>query len=234
MFLYVFIFFCGGVSGSFHLCQAIRMIREEPWWRGRSHCEHCNHILEVYDLIPIFSYLVTRGKCRYCGECIGRENLIVEILSGVLSVLLQIYYQNIYITLIFTCIYGQLITIAIVDGQTYTIPLYSILMSFLLWVFYTYWTFSYIWFQVLFSILMGFMLEAISSAMRLVMKKETLGQGDILLIIVCSLYLEIFKIPLFLIISCILGILSFLIVKKKMIPFGPCIVISFMICTILI
>lgn len=49
-----------------------------------SHCDSCRHKLGILDLIPLFSYLWLRGRCRYCGARIPFRVLIVEALSGIL------------------------------------------------------------------------------------------------------------------------------------------------------
>lgn len=45
----------------------------------RSRCLHCGHTLAWYDLIPLVSWLSTRGKCRYCRQSIGRFEPVIEI-----------------------------------------------------------------------------------------------------------------------------------------------------------
>jgi prepilin signal peptidase PulO-like enzyme (type II secretory pathway) len=54
---------------------------------GRSRCVHCKHQLEVADLIPIFSWLSTAGKCRYCKQPISRQYPVVELATAVLFVI---------------------------------------------------------------------------------------------------------------------------------------------------
>lgn len=49
-----------------------------------SQCDACQHRLSPVDLIPVFSYLWLRGRCRYCRALIPRRVLLVEILSGAL------------------------------------------------------------------------------------------------------------------------------------------------------
>jgi leader peptidase (prepilin peptidase)/N-methyltransferase len=49
-----------------------------------SHCSACNRRLAAKDLIPIFSYLWLRGRCRYCGAAIPRRILWVELGTAVL------------------------------------------------------------------------------------------------------------------------------------------------------
>lgn len=47
-------------------------------------CPHCKHKFKLVDSIPIFSYILSDGKCKYCGESIGIKSLIVEIVTGFL------------------------------------------------------------------------------------------------------------------------------------------------------
>jgi leader peptidase (prepilin peptidase)/N-methyltransferase len=46
---------------------------------GRSQCVHCGHILGWKDLIPVFSWLYLKGKCRYCGKPISWQYPVVEL-----------------------------------------------------------------------------------------------------------------------------------------------------------
>lgn len=68
--------------GSFVGVMTWRMKHHRDWVRGRSECEHCHHQLAVIDLIPVFSYISLRGKCRYCHQPIGRLALGLEVGSG--------------------------------------------------------------------------------------------------------------------------------------------------------
>ena len=52
------------------------------WYRGRSRCDSCGHTLAWYDLAPVASYFLLRGRCRYCKEKIGRRHLICELMCG--------------------------------------------------------------------------------------------------------------------------------------------------------
>jgi leader peptidase (prepilin peptidase)/N-methyltransferase len=53
--------------------------------REPSHCMHCQHRLSALDNIPLLSWLVLRGRCRYCGTRISAQYPLVELLCGVLS-----------------------------------------------------------------------------------------------------------------------------------------------------
>jgi leader peptidase (prepilin peptidase)/N-methyltransferase len=65
-YLSAIIFFVfGGMFGSFLNVVILRMPEEEKL-TGRSHCMRCKHILSSLDLVPVFSWLFLKGKCRYC------------------------------------------------------------------------------------------------------------------------------------------------------------------------
>ncbi len=54
---------------------------------GRSMCPKCKHVLGVKDLVPVFSWLSLRGKCRYCRKPISVQYPLVELLTGLLFVI---------------------------------------------------------------------------------------------------------------------------------------------------
>ena len=53
--------------------------------KGRSVCPQCGHTLGAPDLVPVFSWLFLRGRCRHCGAHIPARYLLVELLGGVLA-----------------------------------------------------------------------------------------------------------------------------------------------------
>ena len=76
-------FLLGTILGSFAKALADRSLVERSFW-GRSYCMNCKHKLSWYDLFPIISYLFLGGRCRYCGDKIGLEYLLVEVGMGIL------------------------------------------------------------------------------------------------------------------------------------------------------
>jgi len=57
-----------------------------------SHCEACQHKLAAKDLIPVFSYLRLRGRCRYCQASVPRRLFWVELATGAVFALLSWHY----------------------------------------------------------------------------------------------------------------------------------------------
>ena len=70
--------FLGAVFGSFINCTAWRVSRGEDFMHGRSRCPECGHVLGAKDLVPVFSYLFLKGKCRYCKTKIPARYVAVE------------------------------------------------------------------------------------------------------------------------------------------------------------
>jgi leader peptidase (prepilin peptidase) / N-methyltransferase len=66
-----FVVVLGLVIGSFLNVVAIRMLKQESIAFPPSHCVHCQHPLKPQDLVPVFSYLWLRGRCRYCKQGIS-------------------------------------------------------------------------------------------------------------------------------------------------------------------
>ncbi len=73
----------GAVLGSLIGCLASRTLTNKTFW-GRSYCDSCKKNLSWYDLVPIFSYLFYKGKCRRCQSGIPLDYLLVELVMAVL------------------------------------------------------------------------------------------------------------------------------------------------------
>lgn len=79
-------FIYGICIGSFLNVCICRIPEDISLVRGRSMCPSCGHTLHAADLVPILSWIVLRGKCRYCGAPISRRYPFVEFLTGVMYV----------------------------------------------------------------------------------------------------------------------------------------------------
>ncbi len=76
----------GGSLASFYHVFVSRREKNENFLWERSHCDSCHRNLKFYELIPVFSYIFLGGKCKSCGEKIGKDKLLAEILISSLSV----------------------------------------------------------------------------------------------------------------------------------------------------
>lgn len=212
------VFMIGTCFGSFISCMSHRYITHTSIL-GRSHCDYCGHTLHLLDLIPVLSYIMLKGQCRYCHHKLSKNLLIHEVTAGFLFVLfylhdgLNILYLSHICTL--TCFY----IISIIDFHLYEIPDTYLLISLLT-------SFKMIYlkellFFILFLILFVYLFYKITG-------EEGLGGGDIKMLGVCTLSLGFYQTLIILSIACFLGIIFSFINKKKMIPFGPFIAIGWL------
>jgi prepilin signal peptidase PulO-like enzyme (type II secretory pathway) len=87
-----FLFFLLGLTiGSFLNCFIYRLDKKESPLKGRSFCPHCKHKLEKEDLVPVLSFLLLGGKCRYCSRKISWQYPLLELFFGFLFVFLFNY-----------------------------------------------------------------------------------------------------------------------------------------------
>ena len=79
---YVLIFVIGTLFGSFYTLAVYRIPKKQDITHTHSYCPNCNHKLGFLDLIPVFSYIFLKGKCRYCKNKIRPRYFVLEILTG--------------------------------------------------------------------------------------------------------------------------------------------------------
>jgi leader peptidase (prepilin peptidase) / N-methyltransferase len=82
--LIVIFFFVGASIGSFINVLADRLPKDKSIVGPPSHCDSCQRRLTALDLIPVFSYIILRGRCRSCGARIPLRVLWVELGCGIL------------------------------------------------------------------------------------------------------------------------------------------------------
>lgn len=92
-----------------------------------SHCASCNQRLKPWDLVPVFSYLWLRGRCRYCGARIPLRLPIVELATGVIFALLTWHYGlglELAIALIYACLFLLIFVIDLERGLVLNVVIY--------------------------------------------------------------------------------------------------------------
>lgn len=84
VFYALVLFVFGSAAGSFFNVCIDRLPKGKSIIKPPSACDSCGKKLSVLDLIPIFSYLFLKGRCRYCGARIPLRVLLVELGTGLL------------------------------------------------------------------------------------------------------------------------------------------------------
>lgn len=69
----------GLAMGSFISALTWRTYKKKDWVKGRSQCPHCGHQLAASDLVPLFSWLALKGRCRYCKKPISWQYPAIEL-----------------------------------------------------------------------------------------------------------------------------------------------------------
>jgi len=136
--IYIIIFIIGLLFGSFTNVIIYRMPREESIVYPPSHCPNCNTRLGALDLVPVFSWLLLKGRCRYCQEKISPRYAVVEILCGLLFLGVYLRYGLTMVTIagwIFSVIllasaFTDLDQGLILDRLTYPGMVLGLLLSF--------------------------------------------------------------------------------------------------------
>ncbi len=219
----------GLVMGSFCNAWAWRIVHNERISRGRSHCPSCGHVLNALDLFPLLSWLMLKGRCRYCHAPISARYPITEAVSMVIYVTIFLRYGFTIDTIQFIILSSLLFTASLVDLDIMEIPDRMLVLASLASLLRLTHGLS-----VLPDMLIGFaavsvpLLILVLIAER-ILKRPAMGGGDIKLIAVLGLHFGALKTLLILIIACIVGLIGAAVsgrLKGSEFPFGPSIAIA--------
>lgn len=114
-------FLLGLIVGSFLNVWILRSKTGEDIILKPSHCPKCKHELRTLDLIPIFSFLLLRGKCRYCDEKISKQYFFVELITGIIFSLIYYYFGFTINTLLYCLISAVLVAVFVFDLKYFLI-----------------------------------------------------------------------------------------------------------------
>ncbi len=233
----ILIFLYGLLIGSFLNVCIYRIPREESIVFPSSHCPNCGTSLKWYNLVPVFSFIVQRGKCRYCGEKISPQYPIIELLNAIIYLFIYLQFGATLEFFFYGIIFSLLIIITVIDLQQMIIPdiltililVTSIIYKILLFLLYNN-------SLDLLNSIGGLVLSGLLFILIIILSKGGMGGGDVTLIASLGFILGIRKIFLTIFLSFILGatISIFLLVmkikgRKDPVPFGPFIVLGFSI-----
>lgn len=226
----------GGAMGSFAACMASRLVSGETFLYGRSHCDSCGHDLTGRDLIPILSWVILKGKCRWCKKKISPRSSLIELLCALAFVGLIIRYDISFVMLQYMILTVLLLTVSLVDYDTGLIPDGLLVAMIITWIVFIpivhHGQIQASLIQGIFgAILASVPLLILTLVMDRVLQKESMGGGDIKLFFAVGLFFSWQSVLFLLILSCLLGILFGICFNKRFkdkknpqaFPFGPAI-----------
>ena len=238
LLVFITIFLTGLAVGSFLNCVIYRMAPRQNFCGGlggRSFCPHCKHQLPCQDLIPVFSFLILRGKCRYCRQKISLQYPLVELATGLLFIFVTTYnFQLTTYNLLNTCfllfVSCFLIVIFVYDLKHYIIPDKVIYPAIVIALIYNFLRSDLLGRS---DLLLSLLLSAFGAAtfflaIVLVSRGKWMGMGDIKLAFLMGLILSWPNILVALFLAFFLGAImgiGLIIAGKKTfkseVPFGP-------------
>ena len=241
MLVLVIVFLLGLLVGSFLNCLIYRLWHKESFLKGRSYCPKCSHKLNWYDLIPVLSFLILRGKCRYCQKKISWQYPLVEISTALIFLLIFNFFRlsgvpllagqflNLLYYLLIACF---LIIIFVYDLKHYIIPdkvVYPAILVSGIWYLVSGIFFNlYTKYEILNTVYTAIGAAVFFLFIVLVSQGKWMGLGDVKLVFLIGLLLGFpnILVALFLafFIGAIIGIGLIIFSKKNLkseIPFGP-------------
>ncbi len=221
-----FIFLCWG---SFLNVVAYRIILDKSIVFPGSFCPQCNHALAWYDLIPVISYILLQGQCRYCTKKISLLYPFIELFTAASLTILYFVVPPQYFLAYFIFISALIVTIRS-DLETMMISAYASWLLVPLGFLFSY--FDFLPISLLESFLAcfgsGLFLYAIAQAFYYFTNKQGLGFGDIQLIAFIGAFIGLLGVWFTILLGSIAGLLvggGYLVLTKKTlqtkIPFGP-------------
>lgn len=223
----VLIFFIGASIGSFINVLIYRLPRKLSIVFPPSSCPYCKKRIKFYDNIPILSYIILLGKCRFCKKPISPRYIIVESISGIIPIFLYFRYGLSIDFLKSTLYIFLMLPIAFIDFDTMLIPDSIAIPGIIIGLIVSFFK-GEIFFALTGAFVGAISIVIIYFAGKAVFKKEAIGLGDIRVAALIGSFTSIsgFFISIFLasIIGSIYGI--FIVIRKKKsmkteIPFGP-------------
>jgi len=193
-----------------------------------SHCPKCTKALMPWDNIPVISYLILKGRCRYCTEPISVRYPVVELLSALLAVSL-LYRFGVSVTFLIYYLWAcVLLIITFIDLDIQIIPDRLSLGGIVVGLLVVYWLPVTYKDALIGLILGGGLLLAIIYGYYFLTKKEGMGGGDVKLLAMIGVFTGwqgvLFTVFASSLMGTMVGIPWGLLKKgtlKAAIPFGP-------------
>lgn len=241
VFEIILIFYVGAVLGSFSTALIYRVPRGIKWWGAeRSKCPSCKTILSFFDLIPILSWCMFLGKCRHCKVQISARYPFVELSSALVCVGAYIVFGLSYELLFIIAASPFLFSLFFIDLKHMILPNQLVFILLVIGVMRLFYFSAVGVFTQVEDLVIPYILGAclyavlpwgIGWGMTKILKKESLGFGDVKFFFVSGIWLGLGALPYFMMLSGGLAVFYALALKMlnkgEQFPFGPALIASF-------
>jgi leader peptidase (prepilin peptidase)/N-methyltransferase len=225
-------FIIGAAMGSFFNVLIVRLPKGQNIVTARSMCSNCHTQLKWYDLIPIFSFLLLKGKCRYCGQKLSYQYLISELTVGglfLMAFLIQGRLFSYSLTIFYLALWSMLFVVGVMDYRE-GIIIDQVMIPFVIIASIVRLTSGDSIMDLLLGAATGFALYFLIYLLaRLFYKKEGFGMGDVILLTAIGFFFSPAKTILIGILAfycCLFFLLALWLFKNKLerhmeLPFAP-------------
>ncbi len=203
---------------------------------GRSACPHCGTRLSAWDLVPLVSFLLLRGRCRYCREPIALFHVTIEIAAATVA-LWAVSADSDPVRIWVDCGLGwTLLTLTWIDCSSFLLPDVLTLPLLLAGLAYTFGSVpEELTDHCIAAVFAYLAFEGLAFAYRWLRGREGLGGGDAKLIAAAGAWCGLALLPFVVLGSAIVGLLAALgmvlngqaVTSRTRIPYGPCIALVF-------
>lgn len=219
----------GALVGSFLNVVILRLPQEKSIIHPPSHCPKCLTPIRWYENIPVFSYLLLRGRCGHCKTPISPQYPLVELCMAALAAALFLKFGLSLECAGYFLFTAALLAIIVIDYQHYIIPDVIDLPGIALGLLFSSITPLVGWQSSIIGIVAGGgVLWAVAALYAFLRKKEGMGGGDIKLLAMIGAWLGWQSLPFVIFFSAlsgaIIGSIGLYLLKKEQssqIPFGP-------------
>lgn len=226
----------GLAFGSFATMLSHRLPHSESLWTARSRCPNCRKPLGVRELVPVFSWIFLKGRCRGCGTKVGIRYPLTELATALAFLIIYMKLGLDIASVLLMALAVCLVVMTVIDLEWGIIPDPLQIVMLLLGIGYRY--ISGIDFL---TIGIGFLTGlAIGAALRWgyawVRKREGLGLGDVKFLAVAGTWLGVIPLVPFLFMAGMFGVVTAIFWRLggggKEFPFGPALGSSLFLCLV--
>jgi leader peptidase (prepilin peptidase)/N-methyltransferase len=222
--------------GSFLGVLIRRLPADQPVVFSRSVCAHCGTRLAWLDLIPLVSFLISRGRCRHCGQPIGLFHPLVELATAGVALWALRSEPDPALVWVDCGLGWTLLTLAWIDWTDLLLPDVLTLPLLLAGLAVTYALQPDALVDHSVAAAAGYLaFQGLALGYRWLRGRDGLGGGDAKLIAAAGAWCGLAALPVVVVVSALLGLLAALglaltgrnMTSTTQIPFGPCIVLAF-------